>query len=140
MNPYKLPESSINNYVYINNPQPNQPLQLLYPGKFMEGDYYFDREKLAFQNENYEGLKKTLHISKALEKAYNLEQEALERHLGGKHKIVNHVAVEPEEILDNPALRSGAIADNLDIVGFPRNSSQPFDNSNQPKKKFVPLQ
>jgi hypothetical protein len=81
---------------------PKQPLHLLYPGRFLlPGDNYNGSN---IPHEDMEGLEKTRKMSQALRTAYDIEKEALSRHLGGNHKIYPHPAVEPDAIINDPRL------------------------------------
>lgn len=108
---------------------PKQKLQLLYPGRFLEQDYNYDGSNIP--NENMEGLEKTRKISQALRTAYDMEKEALSRHLGGKNRIFPLPAVEPDAIINDPRL-SGV---SLEFGGeSPPNSTQNGNLENEYRK------
>lgn len=89
-------------YRFMGYPLQQQKLQLLYPGRLMERNWDFTGDNIP--NEDPEGLERTRNQNSALAKAAKMEMEAMERHLGGKHKVVNHPAVEPEAMIEDPAL------------------------------------
>jgi len=96
-------------YRFMSYPPPKQPLQLLYPGRFMLNSYHYDGSNIP--NENPVGLEETRDEMAAFTKASKMEQEALARHLGGKNKVARHPAVEPEAIMEDPALSSISLRD-----------------------------
>lgn len=81
---------------------PKQPLQLLYPGRFLSPNDNYNGSNIP--HEDMEGLEKTRKMSQALRTAYDIEKEALSRHLGGNHPIYPHPAVEPDAIINDPRL------------------------------------
>jgi len=91
-------------YRYMAHPLPKQPLQTLYPGRFMEQNYHYTGDNIP--NEDFIGALQTQQMSAALSKAADYEREALERHLGGRPKMAVHPPVEPEATLEDPDLRS----------------------------------
>lgn len=121
---YKLMECAAN---------PKQPLQLLYPGRFLlPGDNYNGSN---IPHEDMEGLEKTRKMSQALRTAYDIEKEALSRHLGGKYPIYPHPAVEPDAIINDPRL-SGVSLDFGGESGAVDNSSSfqlqnPIENARE---------
>lgn len=113
-------EAGHQSYRYMSYPFQKQPLHLLYPGRVMQQDWHYTGENIP--NEDPDGLKKTRFGITALDRAAKMEQEALARHLGGKYKIVNHPAVEPEAIIEdlnqtNSAINtSTGVGADLDVV------------------------
>lgn len=111
-----------------------QPLQLLYPGRILEPDYHYTGDNIP--NEDMTGLERTRKISRSLAVAYNMEKEALSRHLGGKSKIVPHPAVEPEAIINDPRL--GSI--NLEFGNEDSSSIENYSNDVVEKNPYNNLQ
>lgn len=93
-------------YRYMAYPFRSQPLQLLYPGRFMNRTDAADYSNIP--NEDPVGLEARMTEDSALSYAYQREIEAMERMLGGKNKIAVHPAVPPEAILDNAGEGGGA--------------------------------
>jgi hypothetical protein len=89
-----------------------QHLQLLYPGRILTNQYHYTGDNIP--NEDMEGLQNTRDDLAALGLASRMEMEAIERHLGGKDKIIPHPAVEPEAPNEDPALTSLNILDTSD--------------------------
>lgn len=112
-------------YRYMAYPLQQQPLQTLYPGRFMEPDYHYTGDNIP--NEDLPGAIKTQQTTAALAKAAEMQLEAFERHLGGRPKTVSHPAVEPEVTIEDPQLRSLTLnvrddAENLKNVPSPLDS------------------
>jgi len=99
-----LGNNSTQKYRLMQCPFQKQPLQLLYPGRLMMPDYNFEGTNIP--NEDMEGLEITRKMSRSLRVAYDMELEALSRHLGGKDKIYPFPAVDPGAIIDDPRLAS----------------------------------
>jgi len=96
-------------YRYLKFPLPKQQLQLLYPGRLMSNQWHYTGENIP--NEDPTGLAETQSHMSALQRAAAIEEEALERHLGGKHKIARHPFVTPESSIEDPDLKSVSILD-----------------------------
>ncbi len=96
-------------YRYMAYPLQQQPLQLLYPGRYMTPDMHFTRDNI--KNSDPEGLARTKFQDKALQQASDIESEALSRLLGGKGKILRHPAVMPESVIEDPSLANVIIDD-----------------------------
>jgi hypothetical protein len=104
--------NSINKYNLLEcGPQPKQPLQLLYPGRYMEP--YYNTTGSNIPNEDMEGLDKSRKMSRSLRVAYDMEIEALSRHLGGKDKIYPFPAAAPEAVIQDPRLATMSMMDSL---------------------------
>ena len=97
-------------YRYMDYPLQQQPLQLLYPGRYMTPEMHFTRDNIP--NENPEGLAHTKYVDKALRDAADIETEALSRHLGGHGKVLRHPAVMPEASIEDPTL-AGVTIDSI---------------------------
>jgi hypothetical protein len=78
----------------------------------MTNQYHYTGDNIP--NEDMEGLQNTRDDLAALGLASRMEMEAIERHLGGKDKIIPHPAVEPEAPNEDPALTSLNILDTSD--------------------------
>ena len=96
-----------------------QPLHTLYTGRLMTPHDHYSGDTTPHENE--EGLSAQRDIHKALYRAAMLQEEALNRHLGGYGpKVLPHPPVEPDSFSEDPALRSvlpsSAIHDNM-VVG-----------------------
>jgi hypothetical protein len=91
-------------------PMQQQPLQLLYPGRYMNMDMHFTRQGIP--SEDPQGLALTKSRDKAFQDAANIESEALSRHLGGKGKVLQHPAVMPEASIEDPSL-AGVTIDSI---------------------------
>lgn len=119
-------------YRYTSYPFLKQPLQLLYPGRYMRRDYHYSGDNIL--HEDPIGLDITKSKDAALSRAYQRQEEALERHLGGKDKVVPHPAVEPEATIEDPALKDIGINPpngpnpNLENVGIPGYDDLPIAN------------
>ena len=96
-------------YRYMKYPLQQQPLQLLYPGRYMTSDMHFTRDNV--KNEDPEGLARTKFQDKALQQASDIESEALSRHLGGHGKVLRHPSVMPEASIEDPTLANVTIND-----------------------------
>jgi|688.fasta_scaffold16723_17 hypothetical protein len=104
--------NTVNRYNLLEcGPQPKQPLHLLYPGRYMEP--YFNPSGSNIPNEDMEGLDKSRKMSRSLRVAYDMEMEALSRHLGGKDKIYPFPAAAPESVVQDPRLATISMADSL---------------------------
>jgi len=88
-------------------PLPKQQLQLLYPGRLMSNQWHPNGDNIP--NEDPQGLAYTQSHMSALERAAAIEEEALARHLGGKHKVARHPFVAPESVIEDPGLRDVSI-------------------------------
>jgi len=73
----------------------------------MSNQFHYTGENIP--NEDPKGLDETREHMKAFAKAAEMEQEALARHLGGRPKMINHAAVEPEATIEDPALKDMSI-------------------------------
>lgn len=94
---------TLNKYRPMDCPFKKQKLHLLYPGRFLSQEYEPDGYNIPHSDP--ENLEKSRKMSKSLQAAYNMEKEALSRHLGGDYKVYPFPAVEPEAIIDDPGLR-----------------------------------
>jgi hypothetical protein len=104
--------NKINRYNLLEcGPQPKQPLQLLYPGRFMKP--YYNTSGSNIPNEDMEGLDKSRKISRSMKVAYDMEIEALSRHLGGKDKIYPFPAAAPEAVIQDPRLATMSMMETL---------------------------
>lgn len=99
---YQIPTGGTT-YRFMGYPPQRQPLQLLYPGRLMENWYHYTGSNIP--NSDMDGAMITREQTSALSKAADMELEAMNKHLGGKHKVLRHPAVEPEALLEDPALR-----------------------------------
>jgi hypothetical protein len=89
---------------YVAHPPKPQPLHTLYPGRYMTNSYHYTGDNIP--NDDLPGAYATQKMSAALSKAADNELQALELHLGGKHKVTRHPPVEPEALLEDPRLDS----------------------------------
>jgi hypothetical protein len=112
-------------------PLQQQPLQLLYPGRYMTPEMHFTRDNIP--NENPEGLAHTKYVDKALRDAAEIESEALSRHLGGHGKVLRHPAVMPEASIEDPTLAGVTI----DSVPNPNLKHEPNQFSLQNSAKVA---
>ena len=99
--------NSTQKYRLMQCPFVKQPLHLLYEGRFLEPNFNYDGSNIP--NEDMEGLDRTRKVSRSLRVAYQMEKEALERHLAGKDKIYPLPAVEPEAMIEDPRLAGTAL-------------------------------
>ena len=106
---WQVYRKDVGSYRYMKYPLQQQPLQLLYPGRYMTMDMHFTRDNIP--NSDPEGLARTKFQDKALQQAANIESEALSRLLGGHGKILRHPAVMPEASIENPSLANVTIDD-----------------------------
>lgn len=116
-------------YRFMSYPFRKQHLQLLYPGRFLTTQDYYTGENIP--NENMDGLDETRESNAILSHVARMEMEALQRHLGGKHPVVPHPAVEPEAPTEDPALTNLTMRDtgglNPDLDEVP----SPYDHLNR---------
>ena len=108
-NRYQVYRSDVGSYQYLVHPLPPQQLQELYPGKLMSNQWHYTGDNIP--NEDPEGLEYTKSRMSALARAAAMEEEALARHLGGKHHVARHPAVTPEATIEDPDLRSLSVRD-----------------------------
>ena len=113
-------------YRFMSFPPPKQPLQLLYPGRFMLNSYHYDGSNIP--NENPIGLQESREEMAAFAHASKMEQEALSRHLGGKDKVVNHPAVEPEAVIEDPSLKLLTVKDTMGLNPNLENVKSKYDD------------
>ena len=92
----------------------------------MSNQYHYTGENIP--NANPIGLEETKQAGAALALAAKIEGEALARHLGGKDKVVNHPAVAPEMVVEDPSLRGlNMPTEDLD-PDFDGTPPSPYDN------------
>lgn len=89
-------------YRSMAHPFRKQKLMLLYPGRYTSPQYDFTGSNIP--NEDPVGAERTIRRSFDLAVANAIETESMYRSLGGKDKIVRHPAVEPDSIIEDPAL------------------------------------
>jgi hypothetical protein len=112
---YQVFESDKQSYRYMEYPFQKQPLQLLYPGRFMEPYYHYTGENIP--NEDPIGLALTQSQNASLSRAAVMKQEAISRYLGGTNKIVRHPVVEPEAVIEDPQLQNFSLNTSFGLGG-----------------------
>lgn len=120
-------------YRYMSYPFQKQPLQLLYPGRYLTPQDYYTAENIP--NEDMDGLDMTRETNAILSHVARMETEALSRHLGGKHPVVAHPAVEPEAPNEDPALTSLNIHDTTGLSPNLDEVPSPYDHLNAMEKE-----
>ena len=90
-------------YRFMKYPLPIQKLHTIYPGRLMQRDWHYTGDNIP--NEHPMELLRAREHQDALDIAAEMETEAIERHLGGKDKVIRHPAVEPEAPIEDPTLR-----------------------------------
>ena len=98
------------NHILMRNPPRQQPLQLLYPGRYMSSEYTPDLKNIAPVSEFGKNLTNEVLDSHLIDDVLTSEAEArteyYARELAGKVRIPNHPAVSPEALINDPELRS----------------------------------
>ena len=90
-------------YRPLNEHLQQQPLQLLYPGRYLTQDDMFTGENI--EPEDPEGLLKTRLINDINTEFAHKQENEMAKILGGKDQILTHPAVEPEAMIEDPSLR-----------------------------------
>ncbi len=110
------PEWQVNtsnqSYRYMGYPLLPQRLHTLYPGRLMSQKWHYTGDNIP--SEDPIGLQETQAHNAALTRAAEMEEEALERHLGGRNKISRHPPVEPEATIEDPSLKGITIQTPVD--------------------------
>lgn len=91
-------------YRTMDQPLVPQKLHELYPGRLLSKDEHFSGDNIL--HENHQAVLETRERDSAFTHAALAEEEALYRHLGGKDNIDRHPAVAPDEVVEDPALRT----------------------------------
>lgn len=91
---YQVPVAIYHSYRFMKYPLPKGMLQELYPGRLMSPYYHFTGDNIS--SENPGGLMKTRENLAILTGNAALEQEAMNRKLGGINPNYQHASIEPE--------------------------------------------
>jgi len=120
-------------YRYMSYPFQKQGLQELYPGRLMNNTMRYNGDNIP--NEDPVGLDITREKTRLLGESQKMSENLIARRLGGQYPVVNHPAVEPEAIIDNPELRGVTLESTQGLSPFleelPNVGLAPSKSSNQ---------
>ena len=128
-------KSGSGSYRSMRDPLPKGRLHTLHEGRLMDPSYHYTRDEIP--HEYPELMAETRQHINALSIARVKEVNALNKHLGGEFKVPNVASVSPDELIEDPELRSLTINMQDPIENFVHDIKEGFKYEKKENSKCV---